>query len=75
MEMVLVLFMIAVYVQLCKCNSEAVNDSIQHYFQQGYYYSEILHTLVTLHGVVISLRQLHRILRRRDLYRKGNSSM
>ena len=40
---------------------------IQHYFQQGYYYSENLHTLFTLHGVVISL------LRIRDLYRKENS--
>ena len=32
MEMVLILFMKAVYVQLCKCNSETVNDLIQHYF-------------------------------------------
>ena len=74
MKVVLVLFMIAVYVKLCKCNSETVNDLIQHYFQQRYYYSEILDPLLTLHGVVISSRQLHRILQRRDLYRKGNSS-
>ena len=74
MEVVLVLFIIAVYVQLCKCNSKTLNDLIKHYFQQGYYYSEILHTLFTLHGVVISLRQLQRILRRREFYRKGNSS-
>ena len=70
----LVLFMIAVYVQLCKCNSEIVNNMIQNYSRQGYYCSEILHTLFTLHRVVISLRQLHRILQRRDLYRKGNDS-
>ena len=74
MEVVLVLLIIAVCVQLCKCNNKTVNDLIQHYFQQGYYYSEILHTLFTLHGVAISLRQLQRILRRRELYRKGNSS-
>ena len=67
MEVVLVLFIIAVYVQHCKCNSQTVNDLIQHYFQQWYYYSKILHILFTLHGLVISLR-------RRDLHRKGNSS-
>ena len=61
MEVVLALFMIAVCVQLCNCNSQTINDLIQHDFQQGYYYSEILHTFI-LHGVVISLRQLHRIL-------------
>ena len=58
----LVLFMIAVYVQLCKCYSEIVNNMIQYYSRQGYYCSEILHALFTLHGVVVSLRQLHRIL-------------
>ena len=74
MVVVLVLFIIAVYVQLCKCNIQTFNDLIEHYFQQGYYYSE-LHTLLTLHGVVISLKQLLRIFQRRDLYRKENSSI
>ena len=70
----MVLFIIAVYVQLCKCNIQTFNDLIEHYFQQGYYYGE-LHTLLTLHGVVMSLKQLLRIFQRRDLYRKENSSI
>ena len=74
MEVLLILFMIAVYIQVCSCNRETVNELIQHYFQQGYYCSEILHTLFIWHGIVKSLRQLYRILGRRNRYRKRKSS-
>ena len=74
MEVLLILFMIAVHIQVCNCNRETVNELIQHYFQQGYHCSEILHTLFIWHGIVKSLRQLYRTLGRRNLYRKGKSS-
>ena len=47
---------------------------IEVYFRQGYKYNEVLHMLSTYHDVNISIRQLHRILRKQGLYRKGKLS-
>ena len=74
MEVLLILFMIAVHIQVCNCNRETVNELIQHYFQQGYHCREILHALFIWHGIVRRLRQLYRTLGRRSLYRKRKSS-
>ena len=47
-------------------------DHITSYFLSGYSYDEILTTLSSIHGVDISMRQLHRKLRSLGLYRRGH---
>lgn len=47
-------------------------DHVTEYFLAGYSYNEILTTLVLVHGVHISKRQLHRKLRSLGLYRRRN---
>eukprot|EP00111_Clytia_hemisphaerica_P014195 TCONS_00041804-protein len=47
-----------------------VNEFVQEYFNRGYDYSEILATLRQLHNKILSLRQLHRILRSLGLFRR-----
>ena len=45
---------------------------IEHYFNLGLSYAEILCFLVAVHGIHISLRQLKRILKQLGLRRRGN---
>ena len=47
---------------------------IKDYFNLGYDYKEILKSLEQIHGISISLRTLHRTLRRNGLYRKLHQS-
>lgn len=44
---------------------------ITDYFKQGFKYSEILSFLLVKHGILMSLRQLKRILKRLNLKRRG----
>ena len=50
------------------------DDLIERYFQLGLQYWEILAFLLLSHGIVLSLRQLKRILARRGLRRRNNTS-
>ena len=47
---------------------------IEDYFSRGFQYKKILALLERSHNYRISLRQLHRILRSRNLHRKRNAS-
>jgi len=49
-------------------------ELIEHYFRHGYKYKEILLMLSNVHEKVISIRQLHRILRVNGFYRKRRPS-
>ena len=49
-------------------------DLIKNYFRQGLRYSEIVDLVNDVHGGTLSLRQLHRILRTLDLYRRRNKT-
>ena len=51
-----------------------MEEIIKNYFRLGYTYNEILTSLFQIHGISVSLRKLHRILRRNGLYRKSNKS-
>lgn len=53
---------------------ENENDLISTYFKQGYSYKEILHMLSLFHGIKLSIRQFHLILRKKSLFRKGHLS-
>lgn len=44
---------------------------IEEYFKQGFKYSEILGFLLLKHGILLSLRQLKRILKKLNLKRRG----
>ena len=43
---------------------------ISHYFYSGLPYIEMLSFLSTYHGIILSMRQLHRVLRKLKLYRR-----
>lgn len=43
---------------------------IESYFYRGFSYKEILCLLESQHGIKLSNRQLHRVLRRLSLYRR-----
>ena len=43
---------------------------VREYFDRGYDYEEIITTLREVHSKIISLRQLHRVLRNQNLYRR-----
>ena len=49
-------------------------DVIKRYLYDGYSYCEILCFLAKYHNISVSLRQLHRILRKYDLFRRKNYS-
>ena len=49
-------------------------DIIRFYYQSGYTIDEIIGFLALRHGIALSKRQLHRILRRMDLRRIQNES-
>lgn len=51
-----------------------MEEIIKNYFRLGYTYKEILTTLLQIHHTSLSLRKLHRILRRNGLYRKSHQS-
>ena len=50
-----------------------MEDVIKNYFRLGYTL-KILNSLLRINGISLSLRKLHRILRRYGLYRKSNQS-
>ena len=50
------------------------DDLIKDYFSHGLAYDEILSLMDTRHGVKLTLRHLHRILRLLSLYRRRNKS-
>ena len=54
--------------------SPSRNYLVKEYFRRGYKYKEILHVLLLLHGIQLSVRQLHRILRKHNLLRRNYSS-
>ena len=45
-------------------------ELIKCYFQSGFSYSEILVFLATFHGINLTLRHLHRLLREQNLFRR-----
>ena len=49
------------------------NDIVESYFRLGLDYTEILLYLVLFHGIILSLRQLKRILKAKGLVRKSYS--
>ena len=55
-------------------NMADVDEIIKEYFIHGYKYKEILSMMLTVHGLSLSIRQLHRKLRNLNLYRKRNQS-
>jgi transposase len=54
--------------------SKYCEQVISNYFYNGYSYNEIRHLLKFMHGVDVSERTLHRVLRKLGLYRRGHSS-
>lgn len=50
------------------------SDIIKNYFLSGCTYNEILHFLSKYHGIKIGLRQLNRLLREQELYRRRNKT-
>ena len=50
------------------------DDLIEWYFKRGFGYNEILLFLLNCHGIHMSLRSLHRVLRRKNLSRKKEKS-
>jgi len=51
-----------------------MNNIIEGYFRLGLQYAEILHLMDNIHNEQVSMRQLHRILRIRNLYRRKNKT-
>ena len=51
-----------------------VKDLLDKYIHEGFRYKEIIALLKNRHGIKISLRTLHRCLRRANFYRKGKQS-
>eukprot|EP00111_Clytia_hemisphaerica_P011824 TCONS_00034751-protein len=51
-----------------------IENLVVQYFNRGYDYEEILLSLTELHSITISIRKLHRILRRLNLYRRKHGS-
>ena len=50
------------------------NALVEVYFKLGLPYNEILAMLAVNHGIILSVRTVHRILRQRGYYRRGESS-
>lgn len=62
-------------IKICKDKDNgSMDDLIKTYFIYGYTYNEILEVLQQVHGISMSIRKLHRILRGYGLYRKSNQS-
>eukprot|EP00111_Clytia_hemisphaerica_P020283 TCONS_00059777-protein len=51
-----------------------MDEWIEYYFRRGLQYADILNLMNQLHGVTLSMRQLHRILSIRNLYRRKNKT-
>jgi len=51
-----------------------MNNIIKDYFLRGIQYDDILHLMNTIHNEHLSMRQLHRILRNQNLYRRKNKT-
>ena len=62
------------YLPILANNNFERGDLIEQYFHLGLGYSEIVQFLGLLHGCVLSIRQLKRILQRRGLGRRKNRS-
>lgn len=84
MYLLLLLLILQLFLH-CKCvlppylpvlvnNNFEREDLIEQYFHMGLGYSEIVQFLGLLHGCVLSIRQLKRILQRRGLGRRRNRS-
>ena len=54
--------------------SSARREIVSHYFHTGFSYNEILLFLFVYHGIEITLRQLHRILRKLRLFRRKHKT-
>ena len=52
----------------------SVESLVYEYFRRGYSYKDIVKVLHNVHGKDSSIRSLHRTLRRKGLYRKGNKT-
>ena len=50
------------------------NELIKDYFRHGFSYDEIIALLERSHAINISIRQLHRVLRKSDLFRRKHKS-
>ena len=55
---------------LAELNHLSRLELVQWYFLKGFSYKEIIMFLSNQHGIDISLRQLHRLPRHQNLYRK-----
>ena len=55
-------------------NQYPINNVIQRYFEQGLQYSEIVDLINNNYNEALSLRQLHRILRQLNLYRRKHKT-
>lgn len=53
---------------------ESRDNIITRYFSSGMLYAEILYFLSSYHRIQLTVRQLHRVLRRLGLFRRGNRS-
>lgn len=62
------------YIPVLQQSSIERDVLIERYFQLGLQHQEILAFLMLSHGIVLSLRQLKRILARRQLRRRNNTS-
>jgi hypothetical protein len=51
------------------------NNQIVNYFQEGLSYREISVVMLNTHGVSVSIRQIHRVLRSLDIRRRTYADM
>ena len=61
------------YLPVFEGNQQDRDSIIENYFKLGISYKEIIAFLFLTHGIVLSLRQLKRILRNRGLFRRRNA--
>ena len=62
------------YLRVFEGNQQDCDSIIENYFKLEISYKEIIMFLLLTHGIVLSLRQLKRILRKRGLFRRRNGS-
>ena len=62
------------YLRVFEGNQQDCDSIIENYFKLEISYKEIIVFLLLTHGIVLSLRQLKRILRKRGLFRRRNGS-
>ena len=76
MALVLIMFMFTFSLRIVVAddNNQFREKLIKSYFDAGYTYNLILCFLTGVHGIVISLRTLKRVLRRINLRRRGTGA-